>query len=175
MLLRNVKTVHIQQSQIMRTMEAVREFGKAGCECLVLWLGTTSAVDARIEDVWVPPQTSIRNESGVGYFVSSETMLEISRECQRRGIGLIAQVHSHPGRAYHSDADDRYAIVTTNGGFSLVVPNYGACQPHIPAWAVYRLCGRDWIEMNLSEVAATFIVGQKDGNRFGPGSTSAWA
>lgn len=174
MLLRDVKKVHIAQDLVTQTVEALRSFGQNRCEGLVLWLGTSSGNEARISDAWVPPQTPIRSESGVGYMVSGETLTEISRECRRRGVGLVAQVHSHPGRAYHSDADDRYATVTTNGGFSLVVPNFGVGPARIAAWAAYRLKGSDWVEMTLREVSATFIV-EPTPSSFGPGSTSVWA
>lgn len=174
MLLRDVKKVLIAQDLVTRTVEALRSFGQNRCEGLVLWLGTSSGNEARISNAWVPPQTPIRSESGVGYMVSGETLTEISRECRRKGVGLVAQVHSHPGRAYHSDADDRYAVVTTNGGFSLVVPNFGDGPARIAAWAVYRLKGSDWAEMTLREVAATFIVDPTPPS-FGPGSTSVWA
>lgn len=174
MLLRDVKKVLIAQNLVTRTVEALRSFGQTRCEGLVLWLGTSSGYEARISDAWIPPQTPIRSESGVGYMVSGETLTEISRECRRKGVGLVAQVHSHPGRAYHSSADDRYAVVTTNGGFSLVVPNFGAGPAHIATWAVYRLKGRDWAEMTPREVASTFIVESTPASS-GPESTSVWA
>lgn len=171
MLLRDVKKVCIAEDLVVRTVKALQTFGRTGCEGLVLWMGSVSGSEARVADAWVPPQTPIRSDSGIGYMVSKETLTEISRECRRSGLGLVAQVHSHPRRAYHSDADDRYAVVTTNGGFSLVVPNFGNSPARISAWAVYRLNGQDWIELTAREVASTFII-ETSRAAPGPGSNS---
>ena len=35
------------------------------------------------------------------------------------------QVHTHPGRAFHSATDDRFPIVHLPGFLSLVIPNFG--------------------------------------------------
>src|SRR5439155_4903701 len=92
----------------------------------------------------VPRQKPISSEDGVGYFVSGETLFELNRHLSESGLRLIAQVHSHPQEAFHSEADDRYAIVTTEGGLSLVVPNFGHASADPVSWAVYRLHGQDW-------------------------------
>jgi hypothetical protein len=70
-------------------------------------------------------------------------------------------VHSHPREAYHSHADDRYAIVTAEGGFSLVVPNFGQAPANLASWAVYRLIGGDWTELTSQEVRDLFDVSGK--------------
>jgi hypothetical protein len=38
---------------------------------------------------------------------------------------IAAQVHSHPREAFHSSADDAWAIVRHLGALSLVVPDFG--------------------------------------------------
>ena len=69
----------------------------------------------------------------------------------RSGLLLLAQVHSHPGEAYHSEADDRYAIVTAEGGYSLVAPDFGDAFA-IPTCAVYRLDCGEWLSLTDEEV-----------------------
>jgi len=100
---------------------------------------------------FTPDQRAITSESGVGYFVSGETLFQLNRALADTGLRLIAQVHSHPGEAYHSEADDRYAIVTVDGGFSLVVPDFGEAPADPSSWAVYRLVEGDWQELKLVE------------------------
>ena len=39
---------------------------------------------------------------------------------------VAAQIHSHPHEAFHSEADDTWAIVRHEGAFSLVVPRFAA-------------------------------------------------
>ena len=39
-------------------------------------------------------------------------------------LKIVAQVHSHPGEAFHSEVDDEWAIVRHVGALSLVVPGF---------------------------------------------------
>ena len=39
-------------------------------------------------------------------------------------LKVVAQVHSHPGKAFHSEADDQWAIVRNVGALSLVLPQF---------------------------------------------------
>jgi len=155
---KNVKRVIILGEVMTSTIYALRTFGKSKNEGLVLWLGQIEGYQARITHSLVPPQRSIQSEDGVGYIVTEETLLEISRFLNQKKIRLIAQVHSHPGRAYHSSADDRYAVVTKEGGFSLVVPNFGFGQPDLTTWAVYRLSGPHWLQLDRDQVAKVFTI-----------------
>jgi hypothetical protein len=172
MLLSAINRISVPQGVVSGTMQVLRRYGTRGYEGMVLWVGTTSQDRATVIDAWVPPQQSLRDENGVGYFVPGEALVEISSELRSRGVGLIAQVHSHPGRAYHSPADDQYAIVTTNGGFSLVVPNFGRGSDRIADWAVYRLKGSRWRPLSLAEISATFQVDGAKNPAPTPGSTS---
>jgi proteasome lid subunit RPN8/RPN11 len=49
-----------------------------------------------------------------------------ARAARARRLGIIAQVHSHPGTdTRHSDGDDTMVFMPYEGMFSLVVGNYG--------------------------------------------------
>ena len=108
--------------------------------------------------VLVPQQESISSEDGVGYFVNTQTLFLLNKALNETGVKLLAQVHSHPTEAYHSDADDQFAIVTAEGGLSLVVPDFGRVAPDLSLWAVYRLTDGFWRELNESEVRRLFSV-----------------
>ncbi len=138
----------------------MREFGSHGWELLVLWLGEIEPQEGKacVKHAFVPKQKPITSEDGVGYFITGHTLFELNRDLAETGLRLIAQVHSHPQDAFHSAADDRYAIITAEGGFSLVVPNFGHAAPDPSSWAVYRLRGRDWKELNERDVRAMFEV-----------------
>ena len=110
----------------------------------MLWLGDIEAHAANVQQAFAPSQHGIAGEDGLAYFVSGETLFELNRDLAASGLRLIAQVHSHPQEAYHSEADDRYAIVTAEGGLSLVVPDFGHAEAHPATWAVYRLNGGSW-------------------------------
>lgn len=155
-----LRHVTIKRVTIEQMLQTMRNFGSHGWEVLVLWLGEVepSTGKAHVSQAFVPKQKSISNEDGVGYFVSGETLFQLNRDLSETGLRLIAQVHSHPREAYHSEADDRYAIVTAEGGMSLVVPNFGRAPAQPTAWAVYRLHGRAWRELSTKEVGVIFEV-----------------
>ena len=158
--LNSIKHVTVTRATIDQMLETMREFGSHGWEVLVLWLGKIEpgTGKAHVIQAFVPKQKAISSEDGVGYFVESDTLFQLNKELSETGLRLIAQVHSHPQRAYHSEADDRYAIVTAEGGFSLVVPNFGRALNHPTAWAVYRLQGRTWRGVSTQEVRTIFEV-----------------
>lgn len=142
-----VSTVSIDQSIVETTLQVLQDYGALGLEGLVLWLGVLRGDEAAILRAFVPPQLPVSSEGGVGYFVDGETLFALNKALEETGLRLIAQVHSHPTDAYHSDTDDRYAIVTANGGLSLVVPDFGHAEPSPAAWAVYRLREGNWEEL----------------------------
>ena len=91
-------------------------------EGLVLWLGRTIGDDTIVMSVAVPP-TDHRVD---GVFVGERAVLATSRAAGGLGIGLVAQVHSHPGRdTRHSDGDDHLIVMPYEGMFSLVIADYG--------------------------------------------------
>jgi len=45
-------------------------------------------------------------------------------ELRKERLMIAAQVHTHPKLAFHSAADDKWAIVRHVGALSLVVPHY---------------------------------------------------
>ena len=156
-----VRSVTVAPSVIEVTMQALRIYGAHRLEGLVLWLGHVEKDIASVSQAFVPPQCPVSDESGLGYFVSGKALFELNRGLAETGLRLIAQVHCHPKEAYHSHADDRYAIVTAEGGFSLVVPNFGKAPADPASWAVYRLIGGDWIELASQEVRRLFEVSRK--------------
>jgi proteasome lid subunit RPN8/RPN11 len=158
-----LRRIAIRRQTIHEMLEQMRKFGKVGCELLVLWVGDVDSANAQAEvrQAFVPKQKPIKSEEGVGYFVESETLFQLNKDLAQTGLRLIAQVHSHPQEAFHSEADDRYAIMTAQGGLSLVVPNFGNAPPDPSCWAVYRLNGRDWNEVSEDDVKSLFVL--KDG------------
>lgn len=154
--LNRVDRVLVKRTVIDSTLRVLRKFGKHRLEGLVLWLGDIDPGTAHVTKVFVPDQHPVADEDGVGYFVGGKTLFELNRGLAETGLRLIAQVHSHPGRAYHSETDDRYAIVTADGGFSLVVPNFGRAPANPSCWAAYRLTDGLWRELSEKETRVLF-------------------
>ena len=116
--------VHISQALIAST---VAELSAArATERVVLWLGQRLATHIAVSEVFAPIQ-----EARADFFHiprrGMEDLLEILRV---RRLMVAAQVHTHPDEAFHSQADDRWAIVRHAGALSLVVPRF--CQETTP-------------------------------------------
>jgi hypothetical protein len=72
-----------------------------------------------------------------------------------RDLMVAAQVHTHPHEAFHSAADDRWAIVRHVGALSLVLPDFAqktSIDSFLNEAAVFRLSDRN--EWNLVDGAA---------------------
>jgi Prokaryotic homologs of the JAB domain len=155
-----IRCVVVPLAVIEDTLRSMRDIGAHGCELLVLWLGEVDDRQgvASVRTAFVPKQKPITGEDGVGYFITGETLFHLNRGLAETGLRLIAQVHSHPTAAFHSEADDRYAIVTAHGGLSLVVPDFGHARPDPASWAVYRLDKQNWRELASTEVRLLFAI-----------------
>jgi proteasome lid subunit RPN8/RPN11 len=155
----SVRSIFVDPAVIATTLQVLQQFGSHGCECLVLWIGEVTQHQARVTRAVVPDQRPVKSEEGVGYFVDGEILFELNRKLADTGLRLIAQVHSHPQEAYHSETDDRYAIVTADGGLSLVVPDFGRAPADPTSWAVYRLTKGSWRELDTTETRGLLSVG----------------
>lgn len=91
-------------------------------EGLVWWLGLQAGDDTVILACHIPPAGS-----GPTHVLTAEAALgSAARLARGHGLGVVAQVHSHPGTdTRHSDGDDDLVIMPFDGMFSLVIGNYG--------------------------------------------------
>ena len=64
-------------------------------------------------------------------------MATVVRAAVQRGLHVVGQVHTHPGRAYHSRGDETGAQIAYTGYVSVVLPNYGRHLPALDASAIY--------------------------------------
>jgi proteasome lid subunit RPN8/RPN11 len=130
------------------TLGALRAGGLEGVERVVFWLGRrTPDGNADIAEVHVPEQ-----EAAADYFrIPPESMIAFMAHLRRSRLVLLAQVHSHPHEAYHSKADDEWAVVRHEGGLSIVVPSFAAdvtAANFEIAAAVFRLASDDrWLRV----------------------------
>lgn len=136
----------------------LRRIGETGNEAVALWAGETQGNMFHVRHSIVPKQTPVASQEGLCYFVSGEELHRINLWLFKNSFRLVAQVHSHPREAYHSQTDDRYAMVSTSGGLSLVVPDFAVAPFNLDEYAVYRLVPEHgWVEMSGVE-RKRFIV-----------------
>jgi len=112
--------VIVSRAQITETLEHLKAAGRRRSECVVLWLGRRIEEGIVVEKVWCPP-----HRAGRAFFEFSEAaMVVMFAELRKSGQMIAAQVHSHPLEAFHSAADDHWAIVRHEGALSLVIPYF---------------------------------------------------
>lgn len=56
--------------------------------------------------------------------MDSEWLNAFWQELTKTRSGIRVQVHTHPGRAFHSPTDDAWPIVHTPGFLSFVIPDF---------------------------------------------------
>lgn len=135
----------------------LRRAGATGNEGMALWVGIAEQPAFRITDLLIPRQHGIRRSDGVCVVVDAQEMLRINMELFHAQRRLIAQVHSHPGRAYHSEMDDEEAIANTIGSLSLVVPDFATRDFTLSECAIYRLrIDGTWV--TVSRAAAAQLI-----------------
>ncbi len=91
-------------------------------EGLVFWIGRTIGPDTLVLSVVVVPTDHHRD----GVFVNEHTIAATGRAARGAGLGLVAQVHSHPDvDTRHSVGDNKLITMPFHGMFSLVVADHG--------------------------------------------------
>lgn len=137
--LQQVNQVQLPRALADETQQHLRAAGQTGNEGMVVWTGIQEDSIFKICTITVPRQRGIRSAEGVCVVVDGDALHELNVATFRRGERLFAQIHTHPGRAYHSPMDDQYAIITAPGGLSLVVPDFAVRSFSVAECAIYRL------------------------------------
>lgn len=139
-----------------------RKAGEAGCEAVGFWAGVVEGDVFRVREAVIPRQQAIRSPEGdVAVMIPGDELFRLNVWLYRSGLELGAQIHSHPGAAYHSDTDDTLAVVARAGGLSLVVPDFARRPFTLAEAAVHRL-GEDGRWIRLEPAAVTALVHLSD-------------
>ena len=143
---------------IHTTLELLRKAGRDGHEGIVLWLGHRVDDHIPVTDAYQPLHTSKADM----FHITPAGMNALHNELRPRRLMVAAQVHTHPGRAYHSEADDRWAIVRHVGALSLVLPHFAfdtTVEAFLKTAKVYRFSENgSWLlvpQNNLNELCLT--------------------
>ena len=112
---------YVVPSSILRaSAETLRLLSGGTREAVVLWIGTERASKAFVQRMVVPQQLA----SAKHFDVPLDERIRIIREIGNSGEKVLAQLHTHPGRAFHSWADDRLALPRHTGAISIVVADF---------------------------------------------------
>lgn len=87
-------------------------------EKVILWLGRKVHPYYVVEELYIPIQIT-----DVDYFKIPEVgMISLMGHLRQSRKMIVAQIHTHPFDAYHSEADSNWAIIRHIGAYSLVLP-----------------------------------------------------
>jgi len=141
----NTQYVEISCEGIEKSIHLCRDAGER--ECVLLWLGRREMGIQKIVDVYRPEQIG-----SVDYFeIPRNGMAALMNRLRVDGLYVVSQVHTHPKEAFHSYADDRWAIVRHVGALSIVLPHFAlstTTDNFLQHAVVYQLDeSNDWIEV----------------------------
>jgi hypothetical protein len=160
MTLAEVETVTIPRACLETVYLHLREVGRQGYEGLGLLVGRQDGKRFNVLEGVVPAQKHIRNSDGVCVITEAAELHRLNVWLYRQKFTLIAQIHSHPTDAYHSSTDDAYAIATTIGSFSLVIPEFARGPFSLERAATYRLNARaQWKEVSIADTKRFLQIG----------------
>lgn len=132
----------------------LRAAGATGREGMVLWVGRREGATFSVTNLVVPQQRGLRTRDGVCVIVDADELRRLNLELYKHNLQLIAQVHSHPSHAFHSDTDDEFAIARTIGALSLVVPDFAIRPFSLHDCATYRLSSTGtWDEVSHAKAS----------------------
>ena len=134
----------ISSANLQTTLEILRAGGLRGHERVALWLAPTVG-KLRVSEVFEPEQ-----ETAKDYFrLPPRSMGALMTHLRTGRLKVVAQIHTHPGRAYHSDVDAEWAIIRHVGALSLVLPRFASATTveNFQDEAMTYACapGGDWI------------------------------
>ena len=136
---------------VVHTIARIRQRGERSAEGVMLWLGRRSALDSDVREAYEPLYWSKADQ----FVVPHEGMFALMDRICATGHAVLAQVHSHPERAFHSLADETWAVVKHVGAYSIVLPWFCAHTTPENFWqeaAVFVMqpsCR--WLELSATE------------------------
>ena|SRR2546425_828029 len=114
-----VTRYQVPAAVLRETFEELRRCGQGRRECQVLWVSPweRAAIITRV----VHPRHHAR---GDGFELDSAWLTAFWQELTETCSGIRVQIHTHPGRAFHSTTDDAWPIIHSPGFLSLVIPTF---------------------------------------------------
>jgi hypothetical protein len=126
-----------------------------GHEGMVFWAGHR-------DDGWTCFMQAIvpDAEHGPGHVSASRAAVgAAARAARSRQLGILAQVHSHPGDdARHSDGDDDLVLMPFEGMLSVVAPRFGLGFTGIEQVCVHQFQDGRWMLCTSASVSGGIVT-----------------
>lgn len=118
---------------VRKTIRTLKHCGRGECECAVYWIGPAG------KDLIDSYEHPVHRRSPFGYQVDDRWLTNLWKRLAVSGQSIKAQVHTHPGKAYHSEIDDQWPIVSQPGFISVVIPDFAGGEPSLDRFWIGRL------------------------------------
>jgi len=143
-----VTALALSRDGLENTFGQLRICGQREKECVLYWVAPASS-PGTVSRIVHPDHTAHLG----GYDVDSAWVTRFFLELRERKETAVAQVHTHPRFASHSDTDDRFALVPATGFVSLVIPNFADGPVSLAdSHLVVMQADGNWMEMPPSAV-----------------------
>ena len=120
-----ITTYSVQLKVLDQTLAYFRGEGSSRFEGFTCWSGRIETDrSASILHCAFPPDSNVGKHEFFAHLDLAATT-SIAEQIRSRGEFLLAQLHTHPGRAFHSSVDDNHSISQRRGFLSIVVPRFG--------------------------------------------------
>ena len=125
--------IRLPSGLLLETFQALRLCGEGKFECVAYWIGPSS--NSEVDGIEHP----VHSRSPFGYEVDDGWLTEFCWRLFQFRRSVKAQVHTHPGRAFHSPTDDEFPIVSQPGFISVVIPGFARGEETLDGAWVGRL------------------------------------
>lgn len=155
MTLSNINKIIVSEDILNDTFSFLQKYGKLQLESHALWVGKKEGNTFQITDVWYPEQEN----TSISYEVSEDDEFRINLRLHNENLTIIAQIHTHPGEAFHSCTDNEGSALSLPGSLSVVIPDFGFIKSNnIDCWKVFQYINEKWKPVSKEEVEKTFKI-----------------
>jgi proteasome lid subunit RPN8/RPN11 len=142
------KLLRLAVNVLGASFQTFHECGRGECECAVYWTGPAG------EDLIDSLEHPVHVRSRFGYEIDSGWLTEFWKSLAGLKRSIKAQVHTHPGPAFHSRTDDQWPIISQAGFLSIVIPDFAAGKPTLDrAWIGRLQSDGTWDQVFSTEQA----------------------
>jgi proteasome lid subunit RPN8/RPN11 len=155
---KSMTKLHISPTAIEETLKSLKRSARRNSEGIVLWLGRRAEPTSSVSRVYEPIHTAAADF----FHIPKQGMAHMLALMGENDVSVLAQVHSHPQEAFHSEADDQWAIVRHLGALSLVLPDFArdaTIENFMQLAATYRLDERNrWSRVSAHHLCSVLEV-----------------
>jgi proteasome lid subunit RPN8/RPN11 len=137
----------IPPGAIDTTQRALRSASRSGTESLVVWAGRTDPTGGAVITHLLHPAC---HASADHLTVPFDERRQLADYLLANELLLLADLHTHPGPAFLSEADRARPFSIRDGVYAIVIPRF-ATGPAGAGWAIYETRHRDWHETTAEE------------------------